>query len=101
MDKTTTQTAANAPKIQGAAVNRPATKSPSLVFNASRMARMVGGLTSVMDKSNNNKALRRNNTTQQLTQSKSGNDLRKAKIQNETTEESKLRTGMAGTSESI
>ena len=64
------------------------------------MARMVGGLTSVMDKNNSNNALKRNNTTQQLTQSKSGNDLKKAKIQNESTEESKARI-VTGTTESI
>ena len=48
---------------------RQMSKSPSLVFNASRMARMVGGLTSVMTQNKDGRRVLKN--------SKSGNDIRR------------------------
>ena len=48
-------------------------KSPSLVFNASRMARMVGGLQSSVIATNNKSRDKRR--TQHMLQSKSGHEL--------------------------
>lgn len=51
-------------------------KSPSLVFNASRMARMAGGLTSVTGKKkDSNAGLGSNAAKRTLMGSKSGHDL--------------------------
>ena len=54
-----------------AAGTKRISKSPSLVFNASRMARMVGGLTSSVM----NTKSRENRRSQHMLQSKSGHEL--------------------------
>ncbi len=65
-----TTPSSNAQKLGQRKTNSTLSKSPSLVYNASRLARMVGGLgTSVMN--NKSRDMKRN-----LQGSKSGQDLR-------------------------
>ena len=68
---TTTSSKSVAAAAATAAATKRISKSPSLVFNASRMARMVGGLTSSVM----NTKSRENRRSQHMLQSKSGHEL--------------------------